>query len=72
LGRISIDPALIFPNRGISKNGQRLGLNFSQVEALGSNDKIYWQINYGDGIASLLGGLPDATPVDANSITLPG
>ncbi len=48
------------------------GLNFSQVQDLSPNDKIYWQINYGDGIASLLGGLPDATPFDADSVALLG
>ena len=48
------------------------GLNFSQVQDLSPDDKIYWQINYGDGIASLLGGLPDATPVDTDSVALLG
>ncbi len=48
------------------------GLNFSQVQDLSPNDKIYWQINYGDGIASLLGGLPDATPVGTDSEGLLG
>lgn len=48
------------------------GFNFSQVQQFSPDDKIYWQINYGEGIASLLGGLPDATPVDADSVALLG
>ena len=48
------------------------GLNFSQVQDLSPDDKIYWQINYGDGIASLLGGLPDATPDGTDSAELLG
>ena len=48
------------------------GLNFSQFQELTPNDKIYWQINYGDGIASLLGGLPDITPVGTDDAALLG
>ena len=48
------------------------GLNFSQYQELTCDDKIYWQINYGDGIASLLGGLPDVTPVGADDAALLG
>lgn len=48
------------------------GLNFSQVQDLNPNNKIYWQINYGDGIASLLGGLPDVTPVGNDGAALLG
>ncbi len=48
------------------------GLNFSQYQELTPNQKIYWQINYGDGIASLLGGLPDITPVGTDNAALLG
>jgi hypothetical protein len=48
------------------------GINFSQVQDLSPDDKIYWQINYGDGIASLLGGLPDVTPVGTDDAALLG
>lgn len=51
------------PTGDTVKTENAWGLNFSQVQVLSPNDKIYWQINYGEGIASLLGGLPDATPV---------
>ena len=54
------------------KTGNAWGLNFSQVQDLSSEDKVYWQINYGDGIASLLGGLPDVTPVGTDSGALLG
>lgn len=48
------------------------GLNFSQFQELGTDGKVYWQINYGDGIASLLGGLPDITPVGTDDADLLG
>lgn len=52
--------------------GNAWGLNFSQVANISRNDKVYWQINYGDGIASLLGGLPDITPTGSDSAALLG
>ena len=52
--------------------GNAWGLNFSQVAELSPDNKVYWQINYGDGIASLLGGLPDITPTGPDSAALLG
>jgi hypothetical protein len=52
--------------------GGAWGLNFSQVAQLDPDNKVYWQINYGDGIASLLGGLPDITPTASDSAALLG
>ncbi len=48
------------------------GLNFSQVARLGRDDRFYWQINYGDGIASLVGDLPDIVATSSSSAELLG
>ena len=60
------------PTGGPVKTDNAWGLNFSQVAALTPKNKIYWQINYGDGIASLLGGLPDITPTGPDTAALLG
>jgi hypothetical protein len=53
------------------ESGNAWGLNFSQVAELNPENKFYWQINYGDGIASFLG-LPDITPTGPDSFDLLG
>ena len=60
------------PIGGPVNTGDAWGLNFSQVAVLTSKDKVYWQINYGDGIASLLGGLPDIVPTGTDTATTLG
>lgn len=70
--------AMIARELGFQPSGESVltdsawGLNFSQVAELSPDNKFYWQINYGDGIASLLGDLPDITPTGPDSADLLG